>query len=63
MKKAFCLLTAIVVAMFVTVSCGPTAKQIEEKRVNDSIRVADSLAKIAADTTAVIAPDTTVTVK
>lgn len=41
MKKIF-LVTFI--AGLALVSCGPSAKQIEETRIADSIRVADSLA-------------------
>ncbi len=30
-------------------SCGPNAKEIEDKRIADSIRVADSLAMVQAE--------------
>jgi len=30
-------------------SCGPSAKELEEKRIADSIRVADSLAMVQAE--------------
>ena len=35
--------------MIFIISCGPSAKQIEEKRIADSIRVADSLAMVSAE--------------
>jgi PBP1b-binding outer membrane lipoprotein LpoB len=39
MKK---VLGMIAILAMLVVSCGPSAKEIEEKRINDSIRVADS---------------------
>ena len=36
------------VLAFAVVSCGPSAKQIEETRVLDSIRMADSTAMVQA---------------
>lgn len=30
-------------------SCGPSAKELEEKRIADSIRIADSLAMVQAE--------------
>lgn len=44
MKKI--LLTFFIGLMVALVSCGPSAEQIEEKRIADSIRVADSLIMI-----------------
>lgn len=40
MKK---MLGFIAVLALIAVSCGPSAKQLEEKRVNDSIAKADSI--------------------
>ena len=47
MKKLVTLLVIGVVAFMY--SCGPSAKEIEEKRIADSIRVADSLAMVQAE--------------
>ena len=59
MKKYAVILTSIL--LFVVVACGPSAKQIEEKRVSDSIsmkcytdsvnqvKIADSLLKVKQD--------------
>jgi hypothetical protein len=47
MKKFATLLVIGVVAFMY--SCGPSAKEIEEKRIADSIRVADSLAMVQAE--------------
>ncbi|MDP1621109.1 MAG: hypothetical protein Q8M08_02095 [Bacteroidales bacterium] len=47
MKKLATLLV-IGVAAFMY-SCGPSAQQIEEQRIADSIRVADSLAMVQAE--------------
>ena len=47
MKKLATLLVIGVVAFMY--SCGPSAKEIEEKRIADSIRVADSLAMVQAE--------------
>jgi hypothetical protein len=47
MKKLATLLVAgAVVFMY---ACGPSAKEKEEKRIADSIRVADSLAMVQAE--------------
>ena len=45
MKKV--ALSLIAIAMLVA-SCGPSAKEIEAKRVQDSIKVADSLCIVKA---------------
>ena len=45
-KLATVLVIAAVAFMY---SCGPSAKQIEEQRIADSIRVADSLAMVQAE--------------
>jgi len=45
------MLSMIVIAAgiaFIAVSCGPTAKEIEDKRIADSIMVADSIALVQA---------------
>ncbi|MDP4281443.1 MAG: hypothetical protein Q8867_04765 [Bacteroidota bacterium] len=47
MKKLATLLVIGVVAFMY--SCGPSAKELEEKRIADSIRVADSLAMVQAE--------------
>ncbi len=47
MKKLATLLVIGAVAFMY--SCGPSAKEIEEKRIADSIRVADSLAMVQAE--------------
>ncbi|MFH1295812.1 MAG: hypothetical protein ABIJ04_00870 [Bacteroidota bacterium] len=47
MKKIAILL--VVGAIAFLYACGPTAKELEEKRVADSIRVADSLAMVQAE--------------
>lgn len=47
MKK---LATVLVIgAVAFMYSCGPSAKELEEKRIADSIRVADSLAMVQAE--------------
>lgn len=46
MKKLFGLL--MIAGMMSFVACGPTAEELAEKAKQDSIRVADSLAVIAA---------------
>ena len=47
MKK---LATVLVIgAVALVTSCGPSAKELEEKRIADSIRVADSLAMVQAE--------------
>ncbi len=48
MKKLATLLVIGAVAFMS--SCGPSAKELEEKRIADSIRVADSLAMVQAET-------------
>jgi hypothetical protein len=48
MKKIATLL--VIGAVAVLSSCGPSAKELEEKRIADSIRVADSLAMVQAET-------------
>jgi hypothetical protein len=40
MKK---IVLSLVVLAFMVVSCGPSAKELEEKRLADSIRIADSV--------------------
>ena len=47
MKKLATLLVVCAVAFMY--SCGPSAKELEEKRIADSIRVADSLAMVQAE--------------
>ena len=47
MKKLATLLVVGAVALMY--SCGPSAKEMEEKRIADSIRVADSLAMVQAE--------------
>jgi len=47
MKKLATLLVIGAVAFMY--SCGPSAKELEEKRIADSIRVADSLAMVQAE--------------
>ena len=47
MKKLATLLVVGAVAFMY--ACGPSAKEIEEKRIADSIRVADSLAMVQAE--------------
>lgn len=44
MKKLFAILAVGIVLLFA--SCGQSAKELEEKRIADSIRVADSLAMV-----------------
>ena len=45
MKKILGLL--VIAAMFTFVACGPSAQEIETKRIADSTHMADSLAKEA----------------
>ena len=45
--RKLALLLVIGAVAFVT-SCGPSAKEIEEKRVADSTKVADSMAQVQA---------------
>ena len=47
MKKLATLLVVGAVAFMY--ACGPSAKELEEKRIADSIRVADSLAMVQAE--------------
>jgi len=47
MKKLAALLVVGAVAFMY--ACGPSAKELEEKRIADSIRVADSLAMVQAE--------------
>jgi dihydroorotase-like cyclic amidohydrolase len=47
MKKIASILVIGAVAFMS--SCGPSAKELEEKRIADSIRVADSLAMVQAE--------------
>ena len=47
MKKLATLLVIGVVAFMY--SCGPSAKELEEKRIADSIKVADSMAMVMAE--------------
>jgi len=47
MKKL--VFSAIAIALL-AISCGPSAKEIEDKRIADSIMVADSIALVLADT-------------
>lgn len=49
MKKIYYFCILVFGLTFVTVSCGPTAKELEEQRIVDSIRVADSMAMIQAE--------------
>ncbi|MCK9220424.1 MAG: hypothetical protein PHF97_09735 [Bacteroidales bacterium] len=46
MKK---LAVLVIAAAALMVSCGPSAKELEEKRIADSIRVADSMAMVQAE--------------
>jgi hypothetical protein len=46
MKK---IATLLVIGAVALVSCGPSAKELEEKRIADSIRVADSMAMVQAE--------------
>lgn len=47
MKKLF---TILVLGLMLAVSaCGPTAKQMEDQRVADSVRVADSCTLVCAN--------------
>lgn len=41
MKKILTIFS--IMSMFLIISCGPSAKEIEEKRIQDSIRTADSI--------------------
>lgn len=47
MKKLATLL--VVGAIAFLYACGPSAKELEEKRIADSIRVADSIAMVQAE--------------
>jgi hypothetical protein len=47
MKKLATIL--VIGAVALVTSCGPSAKELEEKRIADSIRVADSLAMVQAE--------------
>ena len=47
MKKLAALVVVGAVAFMY--ACGPSAKELEEKRIADSIRVADSLAMVQAE--------------
>ncbi len=47
MKKFATILVIGAVAFMY--SCGPSAKELEEKRIADSIRVADSMAMVQAE--------------
>ena len=42
------VLLGLVILAFAVVSCGPSAKELEEKRVADSIVMADSIALVQA---------------
>ncbi|MBC8315888.1 MAG: hypothetical protein H8E51_10330 [Bacteroidetes bacterium] len=46
--KKLAIVCVIGVAAFLT-ACGPSTKELEEKRIADSIRVADSLAMVQAE--------------
>jgi len=48
MKKFLAVLTSTLLLSILLSSCGPSAKQLEEPRIADSIRVADSLAMVQA---------------
>lgn len=43
MKTMKNVLLGLVILAFAVVSCGPSAKEIEEKRIVDSIQMADSI--------------------
>lgn len=45
--KKFAL--SLVAVAFLIASCGPSAKEIEEKRIADSIAMADSIALVQAE--------------
>lgn len=47
---------AMIAALLAITACGPSAKELEEKRISDSIKTADSIA--AADTVPVQSLDT-----
>jgi hypothetical protein len=49
MKKV--LLTFCIAIALAMTACGPSAKEIEAKRIADSIRVADSMALVQAEAT------------
>jgi hypothetical protein len=49
MKKLSIIMAGLAMFAFTMVSCGPSAKEIEEKRIADSTLVADSLAKVQAE--------------
>lgn len=40
---------SLMLLAFAVVSCGPTSKELEEKRIADSITMADSMAIIQAE--------------
>jgi len=42
------VLLGLVILAFAVVSCGPSAKELEEKRIADSIVMADSIAMVQA---------------
>jgi hypothetical protein len=44
MKNLF--ISLAVAALFSVVACGPSAKELEEKRIADSTRIADSIATV-----------------
>jgi len=46
--KKFAIILAIGAVAFLS-ACGPSQKELEEKRIADSIRVADSLAMVQAE--------------
>jgi hypothetical protein len=47
MKKTSIILSAVILGLII--GCGPSAKEKAEKRIQDSIRVADSIAMIQAE--------------
>jgi protein involved in sex pheromone biosynthesis len=60
MKKVLGIIA--VLALLLVVSCGPSTKELEEKRIQDSIKAADSLAlvikeKQIADSIAIMKAD------
>jgi hypothetical protein len=49
MKKLSIMIVSFALATLMMVSCGPSAKEIEEKRIADSILMADSIALVQAE--------------
>ena len=60
MKKVFALLVAA--GMLAFVACGPSVKELSEKAKADSIKLADSIAKLDTVKKDTIKKDTTIVV-